>query len=90
MTSEGDVALILAYTLATGLNVVHRLYFTAYATYRRRHGDHLLGYIAGFPNEVRVYARGAFYPASPPVPQPYQASTRRAFRYAFCLNPCRY
>jgi hypothetical protein len=41
-----SVAHILAYTLATGQIVVRRLYFTAYTSYRRRHREYLLGYIA--------------------------------------------
>jgi hypothetical protein len=44
------VAHILAYTLATGQYVVRRLSFTAYTSYRRRHREYLLGYIAGFSN----------------------------------------
>jgi hypothetical protein len=46
MISEGGVAYILEYTLATGLNVARRLHITAYARYRRRHGEYLLRYPA--------------------------------------------
>jgi hypothetical protein len=41
------------------------------------------------PKVVRVCAR-RLLPYFAPGSQPYQASTRRAFRYAFCLNPSRY